>query len=389
MAAGRLIFPGLMPCVDANGDRVAGARAYFYANGTTTAANTYTDAALTIPATNPVIADGVGVWPAMWADTATVFTVSITDASGVPLPGGTWSGVSSATDATLVSSNLAAAAQAAAVVAETGAQAAEAGAQAAQAQAAAYAAAIAGAPFNATSAANLTIGTGTKTFPLDQFGKLYNLGQTVVIAETSAPATVQMTGIVTAVPDPVTKIMSVLVASVVGAGTHADWTISLAATGGIPASRQLTAAGLVTGGGDLSVDRSFTVTAALAADVRTGTDTTKAVTAGALAGSAAPIVLTDAATVSWNAALGYNAGVTLGGNRTIGAPTGLIDGLTYVLDVTQDATGSRVPSYNAIWDFGNFGTPTHSTGAGKTDSVAAKYSAARSKLEVFGFRKSA
>src|SRR5437879_7517187 len=114
MAAGRLIFPCLMPCVNANGDRLGGAKAYFYLNPTTTLQDTFTDATLTVKNTNPVVADGVGVWPQMWADTASVFTVAITDTNGLPLPGGTWSGVSAAVDATLASSNLAESAQAAA-----------------------------------------------------------------------------------------------------------------------------------------------------------------------------------------------------------------------------------------------------------------------------------
>jgi hypothetical protein len=86
MTAGRLIFPGLMPVENADGDRIDGAKAYFYTDGTTTLANTYTDSGLSVLATNPVVADGVGVWPAMWADTATLFTVAITDSDGAPVP---------------------------------------------------------------------------------------------------------------------------------------------------------------------------------------------------------------------------------------------------------------------------------------------------------------
>lgn len=53
-----------------------------------------------------------------------------------------------------------------------------------------------------------------------------------------------------------------------------------------------------------------------------------------------PITLTDAATVSWNYALGYNASVTLGGNRTLAVSnTGAGDYGT--VKVIQDATGNR------------------------------------------------
>lgn len=137
----------------------------------------------------------------------------------------------------------------------------------------------------------------------------------------------------------------------------------------VEATLTLTAAGLITGGGNLTAGRTFTVTAASAALIQGGTSTTTAVTPAGLAGSATPQVLTDAATVNWNMAVGYNARVTLGGNRTIAAPTNPILGLTYSLEVIQDATGSRVPSLNACFDFGVAGAPTFSTGANKRDII--------------------
>lgn len=224
MTAGRLIFPGLMPCINADGDRMPGARAYFYANLSTTPATTYADSGLSVPNANPVIADGVGTWPAMWADTATLFTVALTDADGVPLPNAAWDGVSAAIDATLASVALALAAEAAA-------EAAAGNALVAQVLAQAAAATVTGAPFSATSVTSLTVGTGNKTFTLQQTGKLFSKGQTVVIAETSAPA-IQMTGVITDF-DPATGIMTVNSAVTAGAGTHADWTISLSSSGGV------------------------------------------------------------------------------------------------------------------------------------------------------------
>jgi hypothetical protein len=142
MAAGRLIFPGLMPAADGNDDRLPGAKAYFYANGSTTLADTFTDATLTVKNTNPVVADGLGIWPQMWADIASVFVVAITDSAGVPIPSGTWSGVSASFDAALASAVLAESAREAAEEARDAARAAEAAAEAAEAQAQAYAAAM-------------------------------------------------------------------------------------------------------------------------------------------------------------------------------------------------------------------------------------------------------
>lgn len=52
------------------GAPLAGARLYFYASGTTTPLDTYSDDALTIPNTNPVEADQYGIFPAIFLQTA-------------------------------------------------------------------------------------------------------------------------------------------------------------------------------------------------------------------------------------------------------------------------------------------------------------------------------
>lgn len=159
---------------------------------------------------------------------------------------------------------------------------------------------------------------------------------------------------------------------------------------GVPATtRALNVSGLVTGGGDLSADRTFTVTAALAVDVRTGSDTSKALTAGALMGSSAFQTLTDASTITWDCNSGYNATVTLtASGHTIGAPTHLFDGLTVSLEIVQDATGSRTVSWNSIWDFGAASLPILQTGANKADRVFGQYNARTGKIEA-SFRKGA
>lgn len=110
-------------------------------------------------------------------------------------------------------------------------------------------------------------------------------------------------------------------------------------------------------------------TAAASSDVRTGTDTAKFVTSGALADSAAFQTLTDGTTIAWNMASGYNAKVTIAGNRTIGTPTNPKEGVTYTLQVIQDGTGNRTLTWPAstIFSFGKAGTPTLSTGAGLID----------------------
>lgn len=82
------------------------------------------------------------------------------------------------------------------------------------------------------------------------------------------------------------------------------------------------------------------------------------------------VALTDAATISWDMALGNDAAVTLGGNRTLGAPTNVpAGGQGGSLFITQDGTGSRTLSYNSVWKFRGGTAPTLSTAAGAVDRL--------------------
>lgn len=113
------------------------------------------------------------------------------------------------------------------------------------------------------------------------------------------------------------------------------------------------------------------------------------VTPGDFANSANFTNLLDAATVAWDIPTqGYNATITLGGNRTIGAPTGLWDGLPVCLELVQDATGSRIPTWNAIWEWGAAGAPTLQTATTKRDLVFGIYRASTGKIHA-SFRKGA
>jgi hypothetical protein len=244
MAAGRIIFPGLMPAVDQNGDRIAGAKAYFYENETTTPANVFTASALAVAHANPVVADSVGVWPAIWADTAEEYTVALTDADGVPIAP-PWDGVSASIDATLASAALAESAQAAAEAAQAAAEAAKAAAEAALAQTQAIVAEISGEPFGATSATPNAIGVGLKTFVLNESGKLYREGQTLV-ASVAGNADNQVTGICMRF-DETTKEIDILVeaggyAAPDGAGPYNSWSIALSGRAGVQSVAGLTGA---------------------------------------------------------------------------------------------------------------------------------------------------
>ena len=77
--------------------------------------------------------------------------------------------------------------------------------------------------------------------------------------------------------------------------------------------------------------------------------------------------LTDATTIATNCDLGNIHEVTLGGNRTLGAPTNLVDGATYRWVITQDGTGSRTLAYNAVFKFPGGTAPVLSTAAASID----------------------
>jgi hypothetical protein len=78
--------------------------------------------------------------------------------------------------------------------------------------------------------------------------------------------------------------------------------------------------------------------------------------------------LTDAATISWDASLGRVATVTLGGNRTMSAPTNLRVG-EYILHVIQDGTGSRTITWNSVFKWANGTAPTLTTTASRRDLI--------------------
>lgn len=95
--------------------------------------------------------------------------------------------------------------------------------------------------------------------------------------------------------------------------------------------------------------------------------------------------LTDAATVAVDAALGTLAILTMAGDRTIANPTNLVeDGQLLVFRLIQDATGTRVPSWDTKYKFGASGAPTLSTAANKIDYVAFRYNATADQLHYMG-----
>lgn len=84
--------------------------------------------------------------------------------------------------------------------------------------------------------------------------------------------------------------------------------------------------------------------------------------------------LTDGANIGWAVGTAQKAKVTLGGNRTMDAVTGAVEGASYLLWVIQDGTGSRTISWTTSgagsFDFGADGAPTLTTTASKADLLA-------------------
>jgi hypothetical protein len=81
------------------------------------------------------------------------------------------------------------------------------------------------------------------------------------------------------------------------------------------------------------------------------------------------VALTDAATVAVDLSLGLNLSVTLGGNRTLGAPSNTKNGQSGIIWITQDGTGSRTLAYNAAWKFAGGTAPVLTTTAAAVDAL--------------------
>ena len=77
--------------------------------------------------------------------------------------------------------------------------------------------------------------------------------------------------------------------------------------------------------------------------------------------------LTDAASIAIDMGVGNNFAFTLGGNRTLSAPTNATPGQTGYIYITQDGTGSRTLAFNNAYIFVSGTAPTISTAAGAKD----------------------
>ena len=83
--------------------------------------------------------------------------------------------------------------------------------------------------------------------------------------------------------------------------------------------------------------------------------------------------LTDGATITWDVSTSPVAKVTLGGNRTLSAPTNGATGQFISLLVIQDGTGSRTLTWNSAYEFASDTAPTLTTTASLGDLFTFRY----------------
>ena len=87
--------------------------------------------------------------------------------------------------------------------------------------------------------------------------------------------------------------------------------------------------------------------------------------------------LTDQATVTWDASTQDVCKLTLGGNRTMAAPTNNTTGQFISILVIQDGTGSRTLTWNAVFEFASDTAPTLTTTASLGDIFVFRYNGSK------------
>ncbi len=99
-----------------------------------------------------------------------------------------------------------------------------------------------------------------------------------------------------------------------------------------------------------------------------------------------PATLTDGATITPDCTRGSYQRVTLGGNRTMAAPLNPGDGQRLVLEIIQDAGGSRTLTWNAVYAFGTITNALTAT-ANKRDIFEFVYNSTAVKWYVLSASK--
>lgn len=152
-------------------------------------------------------------------------------------------------------------------------------------------------------------------------------------------------------------------------------------TVGVASSRQIISGAGLTGGGDLSADRTLAVGAgtgitvnaddvaidkATDAEVRSAASN-QVLTADLIESASALVTLTDASTIALDWDAGINRALTITDNRTLGNPTNGQPGTWRTIIITQDGTGSRTLAYDTQYKFPGGTEPVLTTAAASVD----------------------
>lgn len=90
-------------------------------------------------------------------------------------------------------------------------------------------------------------------------------------------------------------------------------------------------------------------------------------------------VVVDGAAQVFDASSGGYFSWTLGASRTMTAPANPPNGCQIVIEVVQDATGSRFVTWPAVFSWAGGSAPTLSTVAGSVDMVVGTWNATANK----------
>lgn len=343
--AARLIALPFRPTINLQGGIEPGAILEVYETGTLTPVSIYSDSGLTTPLSNPLTANGAGVFPPIYWDDATTIRIILKDASGTALPGGD------------VDPYIATAFEAEAILEDAAEQATAAGVQATAAAASALAAASSAtaastsATAAAASAASAVLSPGTSGTVADfltigitpslafgiEAGKHFSPGQYVFIVRT-ANVKFWMFGQILSYNSG-TGAMTVDVEDTNGSGTHFGWTVSLSgppgSVGTIDINSGTTGTLAIASGGTGSTTAADARTALGLGTIATQAASSVSITGGSITGIT-DLAVADGGTGASTAAnartnLGLGTIATQAAN-SVSLTGGTISGMTSIAD---------------------------------------------------------
>jgi hypothetical protein len=215
-------------------------------------------------------------------------------------------------------------------------------------------------------------GNITVTIP-DSVEKLYTVINGTVGVFTVEFKTVSGTGVTFATTDKSTKILFADGTNIVDTGTVSLTGVQTLTNKTLTSPKINEAVEVTATATELNYSDIVTLGTTAASKVFTADANNLTTVSGAVAN--VEDTLTDGATITWDVIDSPVAKVTLGGNRTLSAPSGTtpIAGQFISLTVIQDATGSRTLTWNSVYEFTADTAPTLTTTASKADLFVFKY----------------